>query len=181
MKSNQTRQDIDKYSSEAKMLRRENALLQDELRTAKEALEKAPASVMSSLVEKLRADIAEKEKKQRAMGRIIADLKNELVNSAVAKEQRPERVSTSETTHHDDTEALEEANSKIEDLNFKNDSLTKQLDTLKAKQVSSTLVIKIFGYSLTLLVSRSFPDFVLWRDQITEGGVVKKEHPAGEA
>ena len=139
MKHNQSRQEIDKFSSDVKMLKRENAMLQDELRNAKESIEKAPSSVMSSLVDKLRADLAEKEKKQRAMGRIIADLKNELVNNAVAKEQKMTPVLP---RHHQlepgtetEKEALEEARRKIEDLNHKNDNLSKQVDTLKAKQV----------------------------------------------
>ena len=41
----------------------------------KEAQERAPSAVMSALVEKLRSDLAEKEKKHRAMGRALADLK----------------------------------------------------------------------------------------------------------
>ena len=40
-----------------------------------EAQERAPSAVMSTLVEKLRTELAEKEKKQRAMGRALADLK----------------------------------------------------------------------------------------------------------
>ena len=41
----------------------------------KEAQERAPSAVMSALVEKLRSDLAEKEKKHRAMGRALVDLK----------------------------------------------------------------------------------------------------------
>ena len=40
-----------------------------------EAQERAPSAVMSALVEKLRAEVAEKDKKHRAMGRALADLK----------------------------------------------------------------------------------------------------------
>jgi hypothetical protein len=130
---------VDKYSSDVKMLKRENALLQDELRTAKEALEKTPSTVMSSLVEKLRNDVAEKEKKQRAMGRIITDLKNELVNSAVVKDQRA-ADQPAELYNQDQSselkQSLEESTKKIDDLNFKNDRLSKQLDMLKSKQVN---------------------------------------------
>ena len=54
----------------------------------KESVEKTPTNVMTSLVDKLRNDISEKEKKIRAMGRIIADLKTELVDNAVARERK---------------------------------------------------------------------------------------------
>ena len=83
-------EEVDKFSNEVKMLKSENALLQDELRRAKESAEtqKTPPNVMGSLVDKLRNDISEKEKKIRAMGRIIADLKTELVDNAVARERK---------------------------------------------------------------------------------------------
>ena len=68
------------------MLRSENSLLQDELRRAQEVAEKAPSNVMTSLIEKLRNDLTDKDKKIRALGRVVADLKTELVNNAVAKE-----------------------------------------------------------------------------------------------
>lgn len=137
VQQNQTRQEVDKYSSEIKMLKSENALLQNELRAAKEAQEKAPISgpsVISSLVDKLRNDNAEKEKKIRAMGRIIADLKTELVSSAVAKDQRDSM--TPDTDIHRDNEALEDARKKVDELNFQNDKLTRQVESLKAKQVT---------------------------------------------
>ena len=49
---------MDMFSSEVKMLKNENAILQDELTRARESLEKSPGNVIPSLVEKLRNDIS---------------------------------------------------------------------------------------------------------------------------
>ena len=119
------------FSTEVRMLKNENALLQDELARVRESLEKSPGNVVTSLVEKLRNDISEKDKKIRAMGRIIADLKDDLLNNAMAKDQK-------ESSHADViavSSELHEAKQKIEDLNEQNDKLTKQVESLKAKQV----------------------------------------------
>ena len=123
------------FSTEVKMLKNENALLQDELARVRESLEKSPGNVVTSLVEKLRNDISEKDKKIRAMGRIIADLKDDLLNNAMAKDQK-------ESSHADViavSSELHEAKQKIEDLNEQNDKLSKQVESLKAKQVSLSL------------------------------------------
>ena len=122
-----------KASSEVKMLKSENALLQDELRRARESAEKGPSTVMSSLVDKLRNDIAAKDKKIRAMGRIISDLKTELVDNAAAMDTRKETAMEFETSVD-----LEEAKRKIDDLNRQNEKLTRQIETLKEKQVFTT-------------------------------------------
>ena len=53
---------------------------QDSLRAAHEAQERAPSAVMTQLVEKLRNDLAEKEKKGRAMARALADMKQEIIS-----------------------------------------------------------------------------------------------------
>lgn len=143
LRQNLSQEESDKFSSEVKMLKSENALLQDELRRAKESAEKTPSSVMSSLVDKLRNDLTEKDKKIRAMGRVIADLKTELVNNAVAKD------TTSSVDRSMDLggsvlhrEELNDAKGKIEELTIQNDKLLKQVDSLKAKQVSSYSEIK---------------------------------------
>ena len=44
-------------------------MLQEDVQNMKEAQEKAPSAILKSLVEKLRNDLAEKDKKQRAMSR----------------------------------------------------------------------------------------------------------------
>lgn len=133
---NQSMEEADKYSSEVKMLKSENTLLQDELRRAKDVAEKAPSNMMTSLVDKLRNDVSEKEKKIRALGRIIADLKTELVNNAVSKDT---------TTRHETVErhpGSGQVDKKVEELNELNEKLSKQIDVLKAKQLSSFAEIK---------------------------------------
>ena len=50
------------------------------MRAAHEAQERAPSAVMTQLVEKLRNDVAEKEKKGRAMARALADMKQEIIS-----------------------------------------------------------------------------------------------------
>ena len=94
----------------------------------KESVEKTPSNVMTSLVDKLRNDISEKEKKIRAMGRIIADLKTELVDNAVARE-RKDNVDSGNMLD------LDEARRRIEDLTDQNENLNKQIEVLKSKQV----------------------------------------------
>merc|ERR1740129_1974111 len=135
LQQNQSMDKADKFSTEVKMLRSENALLQDELRRAKESVQKTPPNVMGSLVDKLRNDISEKEKKIRAMGRIIADLKTELVDNAVARE-RKDNVDSGNMLD------LDEARRRIEDLTDQNENLNKQIEVLKSKQVSSYAEIK---------------------------------------
>ena len=135
----------DKYTTEVKMLKSENALLQDELRRAKESVEKTPSNVMSSLVDKLRSDISEKEKKIRAMGRIIADLKTELVDNAVAKD-RKETVDSMTTLNQ--KEDLDEATRRLEELTIQNENLTKQIETFRSKQVCAFVLRKIYFLSL---------------------------------
>ena len=145
MRQSQSRQEVDMFSSEVKMLKNENALLQDELARARESLEKAPGNVMTSLVDKLRNDISEKDKKIRAMGRIIADLKEDLMNNAVAKDQK-------DSYQADVTAAiseLQDAKKKIDELNAQNEKLSKQVDALKAKQVTSFAEIKTLKEELT--------------------------------
>ena len=48
---------------------RSKILLDHPVQVMKEAQEKAPSAILKSLVEKLRNDLAEKDKKQRAMSR----------------------------------------------------------------------------------------------------------------
>ena len=147
LQQNQSMEKADKYTTEVKMLKSENALLQDELRRAKESVEKTPSNVMSSLVDKLRSDISEKEKKIRAMGRIIADLKTELVDNAVAKD-RKETVDSMTTLNQ--KEDLDEATRRLEELTIQNENLTKQIETFRSKQVCA-FVLKRYIFIFTRL------------------------------
>ena len=140
---NQSREEVDKQSCEIQMLKSENSLLQEELRRAKETVEKSPSNVMSSLVDKLRSDLADKDKKVRAMGRIISDLKTELMENAVARDSVP-AVGTHDllSSNQEAKEELEEARRRILDLSEHNERIAKQMEALKAKQLSSYAEIK---------------------------------------
>ena len=133
LKQSQSRQEMDMFSSEVKMLKNENAILQDELTRARESLEKSPGNVIPSLVEKLRNDISDKDKKIRAMGRIIADLKEDLVTNAMAKDQKEHSQISGDVFAV--ASELQDAKRKIEDLNIQNDKFSKQVEYLKSKQV----------------------------------------------
>ena len=99
--------------------------------------------MMTSLVDKLRNDISEKEKKIRAMGRIIADLKTELVDNAVARE-RKDNVDSGNMLD------LDEAKRRIEDLTDRNENLSKQIEVLKSKQVHTEFSL---DFLVNILVS----------------------------
>ena len=77
--------EIDKLTSEIRNYQQENIILKEDIEQLKEAQSKAPSVIMKSLVERLKTDLAEKEKKQKAMSRVIADLKNEMI--AIAGEK----------------------------------------------------------------------------------------------
>ena len=65
----QAKQELEKARSEMSVMKQENLMLQEDVQNMKEAQEKAPSAILKSLVEKLRNDLAEKDKKQRAMSR----------------------------------------------------------------------------------------------------------------
>ena len=65
----QAKQELEKVRSEMSVMKQENLMLQEDVQNMKEAQEKAPSAILKSLVEKLRNDLAEKDKKQRAMSR----------------------------------------------------------------------------------------------------------------
>ena len=81
-KQQDARLEIDRLSSEIRTYQQENSILKEDLHVQKESQSKAPSSVLKALVERLRNDLAEKEKKLKSMGRVIAELKNEMIHDA---------------------------------------------------------------------------------------------------
>ena len=80
--SHQFKQEMEKMRNEKNAIVHENMLLQEDVHNMRETHEQEPSVILKSLVEKLRNDLAEKEKKQRSMSRAIAELKEELVKKA---------------------------------------------------------------------------------------------------
>ena len=65
----QAKQEMEKVRSEMNVVKQENLMLQEDVQNMKDAQEKSPSAILKNLVEKLRNDLAEKDKKQRAMSR----------------------------------------------------------------------------------------------------------------
>ena len=65
----QAKQEMEKLRSEMNVIKQENLMLQEDVQNMKDAQEKSPSAILKNLVEKLRNDLAEKDKKQRAMSR----------------------------------------------------------------------------------------------------------------
>ena len=139
MRSRQNQQEVDGLKNEIAMLKSENNLLQDDLRNAKIAQEKAPSAVMSALVEKLRNDLAEKDKKQRAMARALADLKQEIISKA----EKESDVVVEESPIE------KELRKKNEMLNAKVEKYHKQVNNLKDKETTYANELKIVREELS--------------------------------
>ena len=89
-------------------------------------MDNTPSSVLKTLVEKLKRDLQEKERKVKAMGRAVQDLKQELMaqNEVVGEEER--RGKKERKVESDETEKLKR---RIEDLVQRNNKLQKQVHT----------------------------------------------------
>jgi hypothetical protein len=68
--------------AELRTCQQENYLLKEDVAQLKLAAAKSPSAVLKSLVDRLRIELAEKEKKQKAMSRVIAELRNDMLMSA---------------------------------------------------------------------------------------------------
>ena len=89
---------------------------------------------MTALVEKLRADIAEKDKRSRAMARALAEMKQEIITKA---EKESESVAGG-----GDTGGQAEAR-RLEAANLKLEKCQKQLSLAREKEAHSARELKI--------------------------------------
>ncbi len=68
----------------------------------REAAENTPSAVLKQLVDKLKRDLSEKEKRSRAMAKAVAELKRELMEQAerapVKKKEKEEEEEEEEET-----------------------------------------------------------------------------------
>ena len=70
--------------AELRSCQQENFLLKEDMAQLKLAAAKSPSAVLKSLVDRLRSELAEKERKQKALSRVIAELRNDLLTAAAA-------------------------------------------------------------------------------------------------
>ena len=132
MTRHQHKTELDKLKAEIAVLKQENIIVNEDAQTLREAQEQAPSAILKALVEKLRNDLAEKEKKQRAMSRAITELKQELLNAA--EEGAAVSLSEKERSKSEDIGLWKK---KVEDLHLKNDKLTRQLKGYKEREINS--------------------------------------------
>ena len=131
---------IEKLNNEIRAYKQENIMLKDDVARMESTQSKAPSVIMKSLVEKLRHDLAEKERKQKAMTRVIAELKDEML--AIAEERGSSSRtdvgrSQSEVQRIIDKET-KSYQTKISELNVLVDKLKKQIKTLKDSETKSS-------------------------------------------
>ena len=127
----QQKDQIEKLNCDIRAYKQENSMLKDDVARLESSNSKAPSVIMKSLVEKLRNDLAEKEKKQKAMSRVIAELRDEMVATA-------EQASASVAVNKSETEVQRLINretksfqTKISEQNILIDRLKKQIISFK--------------------------------------------------
>ena len=131
--------------TELNVVQHENQMLQEEIEKLKMEVEKTPGNVMSSLVDKLRHEVQEKDKKIKALSRVIADLKTEMINNASSSMLLTPQESTTATQidkNAGDKEEIRDLKKNVEDLECINQELNRQVESLKTKQTSAIEEIK---------------------------------------
>ena len=133
--------------TELNLIQHENRRLQEEIERLKMEVEKTPTNVMSTLVDKLRHEVHERDKKIKALSRVIADLKTEMMNNAAAASSS--MLLTQESTQmvlqpkdKAGDEEIRELKKNVEDLESMNQELARQVESLKTKQTSAIEEIK---------------------------------------
>ena len=125
--------EIDELTAQITLLKQENVLLKENVEKSpiKKATNKLPQRL---LVEKLKSDVAEKDKKLKALSRVITDLKSQMLEAADKTSDLGGRHSP---VKFDSASKL-----KIDELMTKNDRLERQLKVLKDREVTSYGEIK---------------------------------------
>ncbi|XP_065052482.1 centrosomal protein of 290 kDa-like [Rhopilema esculentum] len=126
--------DIELEQNRVAELSKEIEILNDDLHAAKEANERAPTKTMKALVERLRNQLALKEKQQKALSQALLQLRRDMVNQAEENVQTHARKAEDELNVQKivdkQTSSLE---SKIEELQARQEKLKTEL---KAKRES---------------------------------------------
>ena len=132
-KQQDARLEIDRLASDIRTYQQENSILKEDLQVMKESQSKAPSTVLKALVERLRNDLADKEKKLKAMGRVINELKNEMINNAEKKidSADPNRYQNTQSIVDKETKSMQ---SKIDEQTQLIDKLKRQLKQSKENE-----------------------------------------------
>ena len=129
---------IEKLNNEIRAYKQENIMLKDDVTRMESTQSKAPSVMMKSLVEKLRHDLAEKERKQKAMSRVIAELKEEMLATAEERVSSRAEVGRSQTDIQRIVDRETKSyQTKISELNILVDKLKKQVKTFKETEGKS--------------------------------------------
>ncbi len=124
------KQELDKRKNELNVLKQENLMLQEDIQNLKDSQDNTPSSILKTLVDKLKRDLADKESKMKVMGKAITDLKNELVTQT---EKSPLSPTSKEGKLVDEKAALKK---KVDTLVARNSRLQKQVRNLQSGEAS---------------------------------------------
>ncbi|KAM7435378.1 hypothetical protein ABFA07_014699 [Porites harrisoni] len=116
---------------------KEIEILKDELETAKEAAQRAPSKTMKHLVERLRNQLALKEKQQKSLSQALLQLRADMVTTAEENVQAHARKAEQEANvqHIVDKETAG-LQARIEELQERMEKLKKELKKQKDKESS---------------------------------------------
>jgi len=130
----QHRMEMEKLRSQVAKLRQENLKLTEEVTDAREEASNTPSSVLRQLVDRLRKDVGEKERKVKAMAKAIEDLKAELLRQAETTSTANAGKKTDEKK--EDAAAANQLRKRVEELTSRNAKLQKQLRSLREGESS---------------------------------------------
>ena len=129
---NQQKETIDRLNNDIRSYQQENAMLREEVERLQTSSSKTPSVTMKSQLEKLKSDLAEKDKKSKALTRAIAELKDEMLVSA--EERANSRMDIGRSQQDVQRIVEKETKSyqiKVAEQNVLIDKLKKQIKTLK--------------------------------------------------
>ncbi len=148
MLRHQHRQELDATRAEANRARQEALAAREEAEAAREAADNSPSSVLKALVERLKRDLADKEKRSKAMARAIAELKRELLEQAAAVPPQEEKIERT-GTGRPEAETAASLRRRVEDLNARNSKLQKQVRALQEGESSYYRQVKALKEELS--------------------------------
>ncbi|CAL1542937.1 unnamed protein product [Lymnaea stagnalis] len=130
--------EIDVVSRENQELRKEVKLMQEEIEVLKESHQRGPSATMKNMVERLKNQLALKEKQHQALSKALSDLRADMVNQA----QENVQIHAQETSQEKNIQKLinehtKEISEKLEEQQTLADRLRKELK--KRKEEESTL------------------------------------------
>lgn len=118
-------------------------VLQEELKSAKEANEKAPSKTMKSLVERLRNQLAKKEKEQKALSQALFQIRSDMVSTAEENVQSYAKKIEDEISVQKliEKETME-LNNRIQELQERMEKMKKELKRKKDSESNMTFDVE---------------------------------------